>query len=94
MFVPSEDAYSICEVGDADLASDAVDECWLWPYIGVTCVSVDWRISAWFECECSIGATYVTSTNSPGQIVVDEARNTRARLSACLFYEECVDQYV
>jgi hypothetical protein len=42
----------------ADLASDIVDDCWLWPRIRVTCVFADWRISAWFESECSIGATH------------------------------------
>ena len=42
------------------------------------------------EQHTSVGK--LTSTNSPGQIVVvDAARNTRARLTACLFYGECVD---
>ena len=93
-------AYSICEVGDADLASDAGDECWLWPCISffaylLTGASVR-GLSANVASEQHMSLGNVTSTNSPGQIVVvvDEARNTRARLTACLFNDVCVDPYV
>ena len=100
MFVLSEDAYSICEVGDAGLASDAVDDCWFadiseslaYLLTGAPVFGSSANVAS--EQHTSLGK--VISTNSPGQIIVmvGGARYTRARLTACLFNDECVGPYV